>query len=203
MRDGPRLHPGRRRPRRTGADRYRDHSPFPVQQEWFDRHLELARSSGLPVVIHCRNCDQEIIDQLARSGGPVRGILHSFTGTWDQAQAFLELVFISRSRGWLRSRTGTARCASRRGRPRSSRPASRRDGQPVPQPAPISRRVERAQTRGHHGRLPRRSPRDHADGARRSHHDKRPDPLSTPNGTDSVARSILGSRAGTRLLFVG
>src|SRR5262249_20053567 len=34
----------------TGLDRYRDRTPFPLQQEWFDRHLDLAEELGLPVV---------------------------------------------------------------------------------------------------------------------------------------------------------
>ena len=75
----------------TGLDRYWDHSPFPVQQDWFDRHLSLALERDLPVVIHCRDCERDIIDQLSRLSKPVRGVLHSFTGTWDDAQAFLEL----------------------------------------------------------------------------------------------------------------
>lgn len=75
----------------TGLDRYRDRTPFPQQQEWFDRHLALAHERGLPVIIHCRQSERDIIDQLARLGRPVRGVLHSFTGTWDDARAFLDL----------------------------------------------------------------------------------------------------------------
>jgi TatD DNase family protein len=75
----------------TGLDRYRDNTPFADQQDYFDRHLALAHECGLPVVIHCRTCERDIIDQLGRLGRPVRGVLHSFTGTWDDAQAFLEL----------------------------------------------------------------------------------------------------------------
>ena len=75
----------------TGLDRYWDRAPFPVQQDWFDRHLALAHERDLPVVIHCRDCERDVIDQLARLGGPARGVLHSFTGRWDDAQAFLEL----------------------------------------------------------------------------------------------------------------
>src|SRR4051794_16455509 len=40
----------------TGLDRYWDRTPFPMQQESFDRHLDLARDLDLPVVIHCRDC---------------------------------------------------------------------------------------------------------------------------------------------------
>jgi TatD DNase family protein len=75
----------------TGLDRYRDHTPFPEQQEWFDRHLALALERDLPVVIHCRESERDIAAQLSRLGRPVRGVLHSFTGSWDDAQAFLEL----------------------------------------------------------------------------------------------------------------
>jgi TatD DNase family protein len=75
----------------TGLDRYWDYTPFPLQQEWFDRHLALAFERGLPVVIHCRDCERDVIHQLGRLGRPVRGVLHSFTGTWDDAQAFLAL----------------------------------------------------------------------------------------------------------------
>ncbi len=75
----------------TGLDRYWDHTPFPAQQEMFDRHLYAALEHDLPVVIHCRNSEAEIVSQLEKLGRPVRGVLHSFTGNLDQAEAFLEL----------------------------------------------------------------------------------------------------------------
>lgn len=75
----------------TGLDRHWDFTPFPLQQVWFDRHLELAHERGLPVVVHCRDCEADVIAQLARLGRPVRGVLHSFAGRWDDATAFLEL----------------------------------------------------------------------------------------------------------------
>ena len=75
----------------TGLDRYWDHSPFDLQQEWFERHLTLADDLDLPVVIHCRDCEQDIIGQLSRLNRAVRGVLHSFTGTWEDAQAFMAL----------------------------------------------------------------------------------------------------------------
>lgn len=75
----------------TGLDRYWNRTPFPDQQDWFDRHLILARKLDLPVVIHCRDCEPDIIEQLERHGRPVKGVLHSFTGNADHARAFLEL----------------------------------------------------------------------------------------------------------------
>ncbi|MFO0909955.1 MAG: TatD family hydrolase [Isosphaeraceae bacterium] len=84
-------HPEVRAIGETGLDRYWDYTPFEQQVDWFDRHLQLADARGLPVVIHCRECEADIIEQLGRLGRPVRGVLHSFTGNWDHAQAFLAL----------------------------------------------------------------------------------------------------------------
>jgi TatD DNase family protein len=75
----------------TGLDRYWDRTPFARQQEWFGRHLELAHRLDRPVVIHCRDCTGELIEQLRGLGRPVRGVQHSFTGTWEDARAFLDL----------------------------------------------------------------------------------------------------------------
>jgi TatD DNase family protein len=75
----------------TGLDRYWKRTPFPDQQDWFDRHLRLAHERDLPIVIHSRDCQSDIIDQLRKLNRPVRGVMHAFTGTWDDAQAYLEL----------------------------------------------------------------------------------------------------------------
>jgi TatD DNase family protein len=75
----------------TGLDRYWDDTPFSLQQEFFDRHLMLAQERDLPVIIHSRDCLGDVLAQLATLPRPVRGVLHSFTGTWDEARALLEL----------------------------------------------------------------------------------------------------------------
>ena len=75
----------------TGLDRYWHRTPFADQQAWFDRHLELALDHDLPIVIHCRDCQLDIIQQLQQLGRPIRGIMHSFTGSWDDAEAYLAL----------------------------------------------------------------------------------------------------------------
>ena len=75
----------------TGLDRYWNRTPFQEQQEWFDRHLCLAHKQDLPIVIHSRDCQSDLIEQLRKLNRPVRGVMHAFTGTWDDAQAYLEL----------------------------------------------------------------------------------------------------------------
>jgi TatD DNase family protein len=82
----------------TGLDRYWDYTPFEVQQDFFDRHLTLSAETGLPVVIHSRDCDADILAMLraARQRGPLKGIMHSFCGAPETAAECLELgLFIS------------------------------------------------------------------------------------------------------------
>jgi TatD DNase family protein len=67
----------------TGLDRYWDRTPFPQQEDYFARHLELARKHDLPVVIHCREAEADVVRMLRddfERHGPVRGVMHSFTG---------------------------------------------------------------------------------------------------------------------------
>ena len=77
----------------TGLDRHWDFTPFDVQQDYFDRHLRLAQQSDLPVVIHCRECEADVLAMLreAVGRGPLRGVLHSFSGDAAFAQACLDL----------------------------------------------------------------------------------------------------------------
>jgi TatD DNase family protein len=75
----------------TGLDRYWDDTPFPLQRELFDFHLDLSRRTGKPVIIHARECYADILESLRGHGGPLRGVLHSFTGTADDAEALLAL----------------------------------------------------------------------------------------------------------------
>jgi TatD DNase family protein len=83
----------------TGLDRYWDYTPFPQQEEYFDRHLALARQRNLAVVIHCRDAEANVVRMLRddyEAHGPVRGVMHSFTGDADTAAACLAMgLYIS------------------------------------------------------------------------------------------------------------
>ncbi len=76
----------------TGLDRYWNDCPFDVQQHWFDRHIQWSADSGLPLVIHMRDCEQDIVDSLEqhKTLWPLAGIMHSFTGTLETAQRCME-----------------------------------------------------------------------------------------------------------------
>ncbi len=82
----------------TGLDRYWDFCPFDLQQDYFDRHLRLSQETGLPFIVHMRECEQDILEMLmeARQRGPLRGVMHSFTGDQTMADQCMELgLYIS------------------------------------------------------------------------------------------------------------
>ena len=79
----------------TGLDRYWDHSPLSLQQDYFDRHLRLAQERDLPVAIHCRDAQAELMPMLrtAAARGPIRGIVHAFSGDAAMAAECIALGF--------------------------------------------------------------------------------------------------------------
>ena len=77
----------------TGLDRHWDYTPWDQQQDSFDRHIRLAQQHGLPFVVHMRDSDDDILRMLreAHRRGPLRGIMHSFTGSPEMAAKCVEL----------------------------------------------------------------------------------------------------------------
>ena len=77
----------------TGLDRHWDFTPFEMQRDYFDRHLRLAQQRDLPVIIHCREAEDDTLVMLreAVSRGPLRGVMHAFSGDEAFAEACLEL----------------------------------------------------------------------------------------------------------------
>lgn len=75
----------------TGLDAYWDDTPMPAQKQWFHRHLDLAIESDLPVVIHMRECCDEVIELLANRPRNPTCVMHSFTGDAAQCERLIEL----------------------------------------------------------------------------------------------------------------
>lgn len=63
--------------------------PRDLQLERFDRMLSLAASSGLPVSIHNRGAEEEVLAAISRYPG-LRGVMHYFALEWDWAERFLD-----------------------------------------------------------------------------------------------------------------
>ena len=78
-----------------GLDYYYDKSDRQAQRERFQAHIEAARATGLPLVVHTRDAEAdtaEMLDAAARDGG-VTGVLHCFTGSAELARKGLDLGF--------------------------------------------------------------------------------------------------------------
>jgi len=79
-----------------GLDYYYDKSDRSAQVERFEAHIDAARQTGLPLVVHTREAESdtaEILGAAVRQGG-VTGVLHCFTGSAELARKGLELGFL-------------------------------------------------------------------------------------------------------------
>ena len=78
-----------------GLDYYCDKSDRAAQRERFQAHIDAARQTGLPLVVHTREAEPdtaEILGTAVREGG-VTGVLHCFTGSAELARKGLDLGF--------------------------------------------------------------------------------------------------------------
>jgi TatD DNase family protein len=78
-----------------GLDYYYDKSDRAAQRERFQAHIEAARASGLPLVVHTREAEADTAEILSQAvkAGEVTGVLHCFTGSAALARKGLDLGF--------------------------------------------------------------------------------------------------------------
>ena len=112
------------------------------QREAFAWHIDLAKRTGKPLMIHNRDADAAVLDVLRAEGAPETVIFHCFSSDAAMARACVD-------EGWLLSLSGTVSFKNARDLreavpliPRGSAP--RRDGRTVSDPAPVPRCAERA-----------------------------------------------------------
>lgn len=80
----------------SGLDYYYGHSSRDNQRAAFTAHMEAARDTGLPIVVHSRDADADTVELLAEQsakGGGLTGLIHCFTGTRMLAEGALDLGF--------------------------------------------------------------------------------------------------------------
>lgn len=82
-----------------GDDKARENA-VKVQKKSFKVHIDAARQSRLPVIVHCRDADEDTVAMLTEEMrvGPFKGLIHCFTGTKYLADKAVELgMYISLS----------------------------------------------------------------------------------------------------------
>lgn len=78
----------------TGLDTFRSSGDLGWQHDRFRRHIQAARATGLPLIIHMRDAGEDTLRILREERAEeVGGVLHCFTGTEATARAALELGF--------------------------------------------------------------------------------------------------------------
>ena len=83
-----------------GLDYHYDFSPKDRQRQVFDVQIEVARETGLPLVVHCREAETDMRDAVRAAGSAgVRGVLHCFLGD-------MTLLETALAAGWMVSFTG-------------------------------------------------------------------------------------------------
>ena len=78
----------------VGLDFYWDMTFEKEQLDAFETQLDWAKQLHLPLSIHCRNAFEKMVKILEhKQDGGLRGIMHCFTGTEEEAKVYLELGF--------------------------------------------------------------------------------------------------------------
>ena len=77
----------------TGLDYYYDHSDRDVQKSLFRRHITVSRETGLPVIIHTRDAEEDTLailgDEMSRGEFPA--LIHCFTASAEFGRRGLDL----------------------------------------------------------------------------------------------------------------
>ncbi|OHC91366.1 MAG: LuxR family transcriptional regulator [Sphingomonadales bacterium GWF1_63_6] len=79
----------------TGLDYYYDHSDRDRQQKSFRAHIAASRKTGLPLIVHTRDAEEDTLaimrDEMGKGAYP--GVIHCFTASGAFADAAMELGF--------------------------------------------------------------------------------------------------------------
>jgi len=62
------------------------------QKQIFKEQLDFAKELNLPVIIHCRMAHDDLIGILKSTPG-LKGVIHCFTGDWEQAKEYMNMGF--------------------------------------------------------------------------------------------------------------
>lgn len=77
----------------TGLDYHYEPEAAELQQQAFRLHLEAARLTGKPVIVHTREARADTLALLREAALPQAGVLHCFTEDWEMARAALDLGY--------------------------------------------------------------------------------------------------------------
>lgn len=65
-----------------------------IQKKYFIKLLELSLSENLPVIIHSREADEEVLKIISEVNSKYRGVFHCYAGSLDMAEKLIEKGFL-------------------------------------------------------------------------------------------------------------
>jgi TatD DNase family protein len=93
----------------TGLDYFRIKGGAEWQRERFRSHIRAALRSRKPLVVHMRDAAEDTLRIMQEEGADkAGGVMHCFTGTWDEAQAAIGLGFLISFSGIVTFKNATA-----------------------------------------------------------------------------------------------
>jgi len=82
----------------TGLDFFYEHSPRDIQERQFRTHIDVARNTGLPLIVHTRDADTDTIRILEEeyAKGAFPGLIHCFSASQELADRMVAIgMYIS------------------------------------------------------------------------------------------------------------
>ena len=79
----------------AGLDYYYDFAPRDAQIKLFEENIKAAQQSGLPLIVHNRDSDDDMMEilQEAYKKQKFKGIIHCYSSSWELAKTALDLGF--------------------------------------------------------------------------------------------------------------
>lgn len=77
----------------VGLDYHYEFTARSLQKHVLKRFLDLAAKISKPLILHCREAEEDLYEMLSQYGGGLRGVIHCYTGNREWAKKFLDLGF--------------------------------------------------------------------------------------------------------------
>ena len=193
----------------SGLDYHYDRSDRAVQRDLFRMHIRVARETGLPLVIHTRDAEEDtaaiLADEMGQGAFPA--LIHCFTASAAFGRKVLELGLTISISGIVTFKNAAELQDFAREIPRDR--LAGRDRQPLPGAGAASRPHMRAGLRARYRALPGRAARRAARGARRLHVGQLLRPVRQgsryrrPESGSRVKLIMLGSGTSTGVPRIG
>lgn len=77
-----------------GLDRWPGLPDFTLQCDVFECQLDMAKQAHLPVILHVRKAEDDVLKRLRAARFQEGGIVHAFNGSLEQAKRFIDMGFV-------------------------------------------------------------------------------------------------------------